>query len=419
MLALAIAVGSGAAALARRHVVLGLVVLTGLLPVLINLVLLPRYRPEIAPVFALGIAALIFGGILASVRTSRYEVPAVPADVPWGGFATTLALFVVAGTFVHFAVGGIPLLSSNVEVARFNVTASGFLGIPGRIYLFGVPLALAACLRAERVSDKDAFSSWQSRLVLITFVMSRMLSGFKGGLVEVVLSSLIAYFASGHSMKRKYIPRLLAALVLALAFGVAVGVTYTTYQGRGVVAALIDRIGFQTSDPAAVVLTHADSHDLGGNSIATDAAYFTSKYFHFDGSPSFSFSEIVSARVTGTPLSPGGYFVPVTTTAIAEQIYDFGVPLACLTLALTGYVMQSAEHRARRTLTPYKFLATLTIVLGGFEYVSKGGLIYAVYNWSAVFLLLIAIAAVVRILLRARPRHRRSENRRLDSGDAI
>jgi hypothetical protein len=415
MLAVAIALGG----IARRHVVLSLVVLTALLPVLLNLVLLSRYSAEIAPLFALGTAALIVGGVLSSVWRSGHKEPNGPTDVRWGAFATTLALVAVAGTMVHFAVGGIPLLSSNVEIARFNVTASGFLGIPGRIYLFGLPLALAACLRAERLSDKGAFSSWQTRLVLITFVISRLLSGFKGGLVEVVLTTLIVYFASGHSMRRKYIPRLLAALVVALAFGVAVGVTYSTYQGRGVVVALIDRIGFQTSDPAAVVIAHAHSHDLGANSVAIDATYFTSKYFHIGDSPSFSFSQIVSARVTGTPLSQGGYFVPVTTTAIAEQIYDFGVPLACLTLALTGYVIQSAEHGARRTVKPYLFLATMTVVLAGFEYVSKGGLIYAIYNWSAVCLLLIAIAASVRILLLVRPRNKDSRSRRLDNSDAI
>ena len=410
ILVAAIAVAGGAA-LARRHVVIGLVTLTGLLPVIVNMVLLPRYGSNIAVLFALGSAALIVGGILPSVRTPGYEKRKGLGDVDWDTFATALALFVIAGTVVHFAIGGVPLMSSNVEIARFDITASGLFGVPGRIYLFGIPLALAACLRAERVSDKDAFSSWQTRLILITFAVSRILSGFKSGLVEVVVTTLIVYFASGHSINRKHLLQFLAAFGVALAFGFAVGATYNTYRERGLMAALVDRISFQTSDPAAVVLAHADFHDFGSNSIVVDAAYFTNRYFHIGDQQPFSFSQIVSSRVTGTPLSPDRYFVPVTTTAIAEQIYDFGIPLACVTLALTGYIMNSAERLARRVVKPHTFLMAVTIVLGAFEYVSKGGLVYAIYNWTTVCLLLIAIAAVANVVLLGSPRNQTSISR--------
>src|SRR5205807_1031306 len=72
ILVAAIAVAGGAA-LARRHVVIGLVTLTGLLPVIVNMVLLPRYGSNIAVLFALGSAALIVGGILPSIRTPGHE----------------------------------------------------------------------------------------------------------------------------------------------------------------------------------------------------------------------------------------------------------------------------------------------------------------------------------------------------------
>src|SRR5439155_18948606 len=145
------------------------------------------------------------------------------AVVDWSVLATTVTIVVVAGTLAHFAVGGIPLLSSNVEIARLDVTASGLLGIPGRIYLFGIPLALAACLRGERIGSRAAFSTWQSRLLLATFVISRILSGFKSGLLEVVVITLLIYVASGHSMNRNHLPKLLAAFLVAAAFGFVVG----------------------------------------------------------------------------------------------------------------------------------------------------------------------------------------------------
>ena len=58
--------------------------------------------------------------------------------------------------------------------------------------------------------------------------------------MEVVVTTLIVYFASGHSINRKHLLQFLAAFVVALAFGFAVGATYNTYRERGLVAALVE-----------------------------------------------------------------------------------------------------------------------------------------------------------------------------------
>jgi len=73
--------------------------------------------------------------------------------------------------------------------------------------------------------------------------------------------------------------------------------------------------------------------------------------------------------------------------------------------------MNSAERLARRVVKPHTFLMAVTIVLGAFEYVSKGGLVYAIYNWTTVCFLLIAIAAVANVVLLGNPRNQTSISR--------
>ena len=108
--------------------------------------------------YALSAIAVIAGYYLVTPRYATAHQLAMHAPREQLLARKTLVAFAgVISFFVayHFIVGGVPLLSADVELARFNFSGSGLFGIPGRMYLFGLPfLVTYASYVAAR--DPDA-----------------------------------------------------------------------------------------------------------------------------------------------------------------------------------------------------------------------------------------------------------------------
>src|SRR5581483_156043 len=108
------------------------------------------------------------------VRAKRND----PAIMLFAIIVSSLAIY-------HIMAVGIPALSRNPDMARWDFTSSGLFGVPGRMYLFGMPF-LAILVSTARDRNLAPVSSKLVAFVWIVFSLVNAGGGFKGGLVKVV-----------------------------------------------------------------------------------------------------------------------------------------------------------------------------------------------------------------------------------------
>lgn len=383
-----------------RRLVAAMLFALGILPVLWGMALAANassYEHHVFIPFLIGAAALLLGCAAASKRSESADSGNVDnAVVVWAYAAPCLVGVAIFGTALHFYLTGIPILGGDVEVQRFS-SGSALGGFPSRMYQFGLPLSAAAALAQARSEGVLARTHNLTRMAFGAMVLAGVLSGFKSGLSAVVITGILLAAATGATMdvSPRAIVRMAAVVVISVVFAFWVANHYGTYAKRDIAAVLEDRILTGSADGPEAVLLARDSRRFGPSSVTTDAKYFAAKYFGItSGGSSFAFHEQVSSALTRTPLRRDRFLVPVTTTAIADALYDGGLLLGCVAMAALGYVLQRAQREATSaTDRPYRFLAFAALLLGGYSYVIKGGLVYTLINWSLVYVLFAGICA--------------------------
>ena len=364
----------------------------GVLPVVFGMAVAGKaasYESQVFVPYLVGAVALLLGCV--AVPKGRAVCPhgdSGDSNFIWHRTAPVLAGIAIVGTVLHFYLVGVPIFSNNVEVRRFT-GGSALFGFPSRMYQFGLPLALAAALAEARSRGVAATTHNLTRIIFGAMILAGALSGFKSGLTAVVLTAVLLASVTGArvGITPAMVVRLAAGALLSTLFAFWVAYHYGTYARRDIPSVLRDRILRASVEGPEAVLLATDNRRFGSSSLRVDVGYFAGKYL---GVPitgaSFSFHERVSSAVTRTPLQRDEFLVPMTTTAIADTLYDGGLWLGATAMAVLGYILQRAHREARAaTDRPYRFLAYTAILLGGYSYVIKGGLVYAVTNWSMVY----------------------------------
>lgn len=315
----------------------------------------------------------------------------------WGletGPILVAMLIVAAGVVWHFSATGIPLLQQNVETARFNFS-SGLLGIPGRLYLFGAPLIWLLAVR-HAANGGPRWISWSALAIL---VLSRLASGFKSALLEIVV---LAFFSAAMSprgvrvssaLRRYVLPLSVAVLFAFYVFG-TYQTSQLTDQGAG------KALGVRATSGVAVAGVHSMKYGellLPTSALRNDLVHFSRKYSGLGASESFSYSERISASIYGTPLSVNSFIVPVTIGAIAEIYHDVGAWGAFAGLVFVGFLLGRCEYRARQYGRWWRFFAAISLFLALHGYVTKGGLVYNIFNWGAISIFIAIILIFVRL----------------------
>lgn len=375
------------------------------------------YEGQVFVPFLLGSVALLAGCV--AVSKGRGVVFSKKVDdmaVDWALAAPCLVGMAVFGTALHFYLTGIPILGSNVEVQRF-ARGSALFGFPSRMHQFGLPLSAAAAMAQARSMGVLATKHSLTRVAFGVMVLAGLLSGFKSGLTAVVVTAILLAGATGSTIDVRpgMAVKIVVAVLMSVLFAFWVASHYGTYANRSITAVLQDRILRGSAEAPETVLQARTSRRFGSSSLRTDARYFGEKYFGIatDGG-TFAFQEQVSSAVTHTPLRRDQFLVPVTTTAVADAIYDLGLFLGLVAMAALGYTIQRAQHEATRsTARPYRFLAYAALLLGGYTYVIKGGLVHLVVNWSLVYLLFASVCWLTvggttgaTVITKFRARHR-------------
>lgn len=351
--------------------------------------------------------------IVAGYYGVRAVVRPVPRSQPGSkgargdGHAYVSAMVGVAVLFtvVHFAIGGIPLLSGDIETRRFEF-GSGLFGIPGRMYLFGLPLAVGAALtRAHR-----AGVPWhRDRLVLLAVVVlvgSRAVSGFKGGLIEaLIIVATAAILARGPiTSVARVLRRYLAVALLALVAVFLVGSLYSSYRAthRSLPNAIWSRATTNAAFPGVLVIERRLT-SLPTSSVTLDARYFGYKYFKLGPGAPYSFGRVVAASIFHIGPETGAYVPPVTYGAFAETSYDFGTIAALAAMLMIGAALACCEGQAS-SVTLSGNVVRLAAVLAIYDWVNKGGMVYMLTNWGLMTAVMVLAGRWVPIALARRRR---------------
>ena len=234
---------------------------------------------------------------------------------------------VIVLTFYHFFASGVPLLSDDVETARFDFTSSGLLGIPGRMFLFGLPFTVllvssAAFRKLVPISRELLYSVW------IAYIATSLLGGFKGGLVAVLTIMLLARSVVSRplSLRRAVVGWRVLVIVGALLY---CGLISFRYRSLGltspgdVIPYLAARATTSAAAPGYLVFSRYGTDGTGGDHYAQDASYFLRKYLPFifsDDGVTLPFDKTISAALYHTPISGKSFIVPVTVGAFPEMV---------------------------------------------------------------------------------------------------
>lgn len=365
-----------------------------------------RAQPVTALWFTVSLAVLAFGYFSARRHAARSTEPQLRLGAGDGrSYVMALVLVSVFFTLLHFGTGGIPLFSHNIETRRFEFGSSLF-GIPGRMYLYGVPLAAGVALARARQLGLVWYTDRLSLVSVTVLVISRLLSGFKGGLIEVLIVLMAATvlaqgpISSVARVARRYLPLAIAALIAVF----LVGSLYSSYRtpGRSLSNAILARATTKAALPGALVFERRLVL-APASSISVDTAYFAKKYFSVGSGSSYSFGRLVASTIFHIGPESTAYTAPVTYGIFPEMAYDFGLPFALLIMLSLGVLLASVEALARRT-TLGGYMVCLALALVIYELVNKGGLVYMLINWTAVTVMLLIVGRLGHAIS-SRPHH--------------
>jgi hypothetical protein len=233
----------------------------------------------------------------------------------------------------------------------------------------------------------------------VCYVFANLLGGFKGGMVNVILTMLLVASVSGRaiSLRQIFLGRRIFLVVAALLFAVLISFTY---QSVGVesfqesLAYLSTRATVLDAQPGYTAMDAFGTRGTVGEQFAEDFRYFIQKYFsftHLDQDSPYTFEKVVSSIMTHTPLSDDSFIVPVTLGAFPEFWVNFGIAGALGAMALAGLLF---SHLFVRSQTCNNVFGAAVYAFGlqmMQAYIVKGGLMYAVFNFTLMSILLACI----------------------------
>lgn len=335
--------------------------------------------PAFMVIFALGISA----GSRQSRGRGNGEKATLDVRPSIWTWSVVVVVFLAA---VHFLTVGIVSLSGDVETARFDLD-SGFAGIPGRAAVVALPILALVIALQEQVSRALVAIVWSA------FILSRVALGFKSGLLEVVIIGITVLMCKRRKLSFNSVVLLAVAAAGAIVYANWVGGRYGSISGDVFSSSyLADRLGRQSAQAVNGAL-HLGAGDNPSSFVTNDVRYFFAKYAGRElPAGLFPVDQMVSAHITGTPLSRGYFLVPVTIGGPAYLLGSIPVLPIGGTMVAAFFLgkLWEAVYLELSTASPsgLPLLVSATLLIGLRTFVLSGGGAYLVINYFACFLMI-------------------------------
>ncbi|SHP75672.1 Uncharacterised protein [Mycobacteroides abscessus subsp. abscessus] len=303
----------------------------------------------------------------------------------------TLVLLLV---FYHFVVGGIPLLSNNVEIDRFSFNSSGLGGIPSRMVLFGLPfIVIYATILNKRY--KNLFPNKYLIIIWCLFFIFKILSGFKGVIVEIVYFSLFVFAIKGEAVSiRKLISfKYFLYIGIAILFAGFMSLKYTSL-GLNTLESVINylalRLTVMPAEPGYFAINNINTLNYWGSPLLNEFIYFIEKYskIQLTISNEFPIDMIVSSNIYNTALNYSNFIVPVTVGGYAVFYLSFGLYLSFFVMFIAGFIYKFLLIKVNVVRSPFTAAVFGLIIYRMHIFILSGGFWYFVINTFATVVIL-------------------------------
>lgn len=298
-------------------------------------------------------------------------------------------------TAYHFSVTGLPILSDSIETDRFDVTGSGFFGIPGRMYLYGTQMAWILASADATMRGVRWVRSRPWLVASATILASSVVSGFKGQLLAlaVMIFGTHAVIHCGGLRVGEFIRRFwwIPTGSTVYLFGVATLYPSYTQSGGSLTEKLIDRATAVGAEPAALVLTRRLLYPMQ-NVEVNDFTFFARKYTGQSIDGLYSFERLVSTSILGFSPVNSAYAPPVTIGGLAELTYAAAPMIAVAVFFAAGALLAMIDSARFHSSIGTAAAAVFALVLT--TWMLKGDLAYQSLNNLAVVVMLGIVGTV-------------------------
>ena len=311
-------------------------------------------------------------------------------------FSFNKNLFWIVTFFIlyHYAVGGIPALSSNVITDRFNMTSSGLLGIPGRMASYGNNFILFYTAFFYFYDKNNRRTSKQYFLYAIFLnVIVAFFSGTKSALFSIIYTVIyiLAFSPIEFSIRRffkiKYLILICGIIVGGFLYFKHYFYAYqNVYSSMDIFEYIMYRLINMSVESGEYLVKYPPSERMY---YITDFLYYFQKYFHINIIDGIYPLEIYTSLGINHVSFTGAYniYTPVTMGICSEFIYHFGM-LSVVAVFLIGIIYSRIDLKLHLVMNPTKYAAYGMAITFLNNFISKGNLAYNLINYVLVFLII-------------------------------
>jgi hypothetical protein len=302
----------------------------------------------------------------------------------------------------HMVKMGIPIIR-NTEIDRFNFIGSGLFGIPGRIYLYGLPfLFIFTFVYKEAVINSHKHFKYLFSFIFLVFVISRILGGFKSGLINIVALIILAKITlygpiNFFNIIKEYFIFIIVSICYALWMSTKFSSILNIYSSLG--KYFFERVFIIPALPSVFIFSN---NMFNGYFLyfLNDIKYYFGRYFNLFKPDNFPTVKIISAYIYNTPLTETSFLVPVTITSVSELYLNFGFIVSLILILFIGYIFGRIFFISR-IKNNYLQIAMLIVIQDAFiEFITKGNLFYIIFNYSLMIALTFLLYMTLKLLIK-------------------
>lgn len=292
----------------------------------------------------------------------------------------------------HYSVVGIPLFSSEIEIARFSAAESGFYGLPSRVVNYSIIFILLSLL----IMKMYRFIGIRELLILSIFpVIVILFSGSKAALFVVVHFLLLTNRLRKTRLSRTGIILLLISVLTYFAITFSL---YETSVENSIFQYVFDRLTIINADTFDyIVHTYKDIYPYGnGTGLINDFLY---PLYKLAGQDVVTVNTLISSAFYNVPASR--FTVPVTPSIFGYFYLEFGFIISAILTFVVGYAFMSFHCLANKKIVLWSKILVLYVEYMLFIAIASGNPIYVFINYSVGVVILLALLVVSKLVVQS------------------